>query len=68
MDISSLKLQQVAAEIQETASEEKLQQVVAEIPFPAIFRFIPWGHHIEIIAKCKDLHEALFYVKRTIEP
>ena len=30
MDISSLKLQQVAAEIQETASEEKLQQVVAE--------------------------------------
>ena len=51
MDISSLKLQQVAA----------------EIPFPAIFGFIPWGHHIEIITKCKDLHEALFYVKRTIE-
>ena len=67
MDISSLKLQQVAAEIQETASEEKPQQVVAEIPFPAIFGFIPWGHHIEIITKCKDLHEALFYVKRTIE-
>ena len=67
MDISNLKLQQVAAEIQETASEEKLQQVVAEIPFPAIFGFIPWGHHIEIITKCKDLHEALFYVKRTIE-
>ena len=67
MDISSLKLQQVAAEIQETASEEKLQQVVAEIPFPVIFGFIPWGHHIEIITKCKDLHEALFYVKRTIE-
>jgi predicted nuclease of restriction endonuclease-like (RecB) superfamily len=67
MDISSLKLQQGAAEIQETASEEKLQQVVAEIPFPAIFGFIPWGHHIEIITKCKDLHEALFYVKRTIE-
>ena len=67
MDISSLKLQQVASEIQETASEEKLQQVVAEIPFPAIFGFIPWGHHIEIITKCKDLHEALFYVKRTIE-
>ena len=37
MDISSLKLQQVAAEIQETASEEKLQQVVAEIPFPVLY-------------------------------
>ena len=67
MDISSLKLQQVAAEIQEAVPDEKLQQAVAEIPFPAIFGFIPWGHHIEIITKCKDLHEALFYVKRTIE-
>ena len=67
MDISSLKLQQVAAEIQEAVPDEKLQQAVAEIPFPALFGFIPWGHHIEIITKCKDLHEALFYVIRTIE-
>ena len=67
MDISSLKLQQVAAEIQEAVPDEKLQQAVAEIPFPALFGFIPWGHHIEIITKCKDLNEALFYVKRTIE-
>ena len=67
VDIGSLKLQQVTAEIQEIVSDEKLQQAVAEIPFPALFGFIPWGHHIEIITKCKDLHEALFYVKRTIE-
>ena len=67
MDISSLKLQQVAAEIQEAVPDEKLQQAVAEIPFPALFGFIPWGHHIGIITKCKDLHEALFYVIRTIE-
>ena len=67
MDNSSLKLQQVAAEIQEAVPDEKLQQAVAEIPFPALFGFIPWGHHIEIITKCKDLNEALFYVKRTIE-
>ena len=68
METNSLKLQQVAAEIQEVGPEEKqkLQQVVAEIPFPAIFGFVPWGHHIEIITKCRDLHEALFYVKRTI--
>jgi len=44
-DISSLKLQQVAAEIQEAVPDEKLQQAVAEIPFPALFGFIPWGHH-----------------------
>ena len=59
VDIGSLKLQQVTAEIQEIVSDEKLQQAVAEIPFPAIFGFIPWGHHIEIITKCKDLHEFL---------
>ena len=48
-------------------SNEKLQQVVAEIPFPVIFGFIPWGHHVEIITKCKDLDEALVYVRKTIE-
>lgn len=45
----------------------KLQQVAAEIPFPTIFGFVPWGHHMVIITKCKDLQEALFYVRKTIE-
>jgi len=36
---------------------EKVQQVVAEIP---------WGHNVLIINKCKDVREALFYVKETI--
>ena len=61
------KLQQVAAEIHETCSSAKLQQAVAEIEFPTVFSFVPWGHHIEIITKCKDIDEALFYIKRTIE-
>ena len=43
IDTGSLKLQQVAAEIQESVSNEKLQQVAAEIPFPVIFGFVPWG-------------------------
>ena len=46
---------------------EKLQQVVAEIPFPAGFSFIPWGHHCLIITKCKAVDEALFYLRRTVE-
>jgi len=65
--INPQKLQQVAEEIHETCSSEKLQQAVAEIEFPAVFSFVPWGHHIEIITKCKDVDEALFYIKRTIE-
>jgi len=28
---------------------------------------IPWGHHIKIMQKIKDLNQALFYVNKTIE-
>lgn len=45
---------------------QKLQQVVGELDFPAIFAFVPWGHHVQIITKCKDVDEALFYIKCTI--
>ena len=41
---SGIKLNQVGSEIHEEPFEKKLQQVVAEIPFPAGFSFIPWGH------------------------
>ncbi|HPL08682.1 MAG TPA: DUF1016 N-terminal domain-containing protein [Clostridia bacterium] len=47
--------------------EEKLQQLVGEISFPISFSYIPWGHHILIITKCKTIEEALFYVRRTID-
>lgn len=67
IDVESEKLRQVAAEIHENPFEEKLQQVAAEIPFPAGFSFIPWGHHCLIITKCKEVDEALFYLRRTIE-
>lgn len=45
---------------------EKLQQLVGEIDFPVLFAFVPWGHHVQIITKCKDVEEALFYIKGTI--
>ena len=32
--------------------------------FPPLFAYVPWGHHAEIIAKCKTIEEALFYVKK----
>ncbi len=28
---------------------------------------IPWGHNIAIIAKCKNIEEALYYIQKTIE-
>lgn len=33
-----------------------------------IIFYIPWGHHVQILGKCKNNpHKALFYVKKTLE-
>lgn len=60
-EIPSSKLQQIVAEI----DSQKLQQPVGEFPTP--FAYVPWGHHIAIISKCKSVNEALFYIGKTIE-
>jgi predicted nuclease of restriction endonuclease-like (RecB) superfamily len=69
-------LPQVVAEIPGT---EKLPQPVAkssagkEKPStanpiaPPLIEQIPWGHHREIITKCKDINEALFYIAQTMQ-
>ena len=59
----SARLQQVGTPIQ----EENLQQTVGEMAFPPAFSYVPWGHHILIITKCKTIDEALFYIRRTID-
>ena len=41
------------------------QQVVDELK-ETLFS-IPWGHHIEILTKCKNIDEALFYINKTVE-
>ena len=56
------------------AHYDKLQQLGGEIQggtdpidgeaFPLPFAFVPWGHHIQIITKCKHIDEALFYIRR----
>ena len=42
-------------------------QLGGEIQMPEIFGMVPWRHHVEIISKCKDVDEAMFYVKRTVD-
>ncbi|WP_027407442.1 YhcG family protein [Anaerovibrio sp. RM50] len=43
------------------------QQLVDDFEMEIIFR-IPWGHHVQILGKCKgDTDKALFYVRKTIE-
>lgn len=73
------KLQQIVAELQcvDNNVDTKLHQLGAEIreqymdsefglAFPLMFSFVPWGHHVEIITKCKAIDEALFYIRQTI--
>lgn len=41
------------------------QQAVDQLP--ELFTTVPWGHHLQIITKCKDQEEALFYLSKTAE-
>ncbi|MGK2861134.1 MAG: PDDEXK nuclease domain-containing protein [Chitinophagaceae bacterium] len=41
------------------------QQPVDQIP--AVLTTIPWGHHLQIVTKCKDINEALFYISQTTQ-
>ena len=67
LDTGSEKLRQLVAETAEEEFEEKLRQPVAELGFPSIFSFVPWGHHILIARKCATIDEALFYIRKTID-
>ena len=62
-EIDGAKLSQIAV----IPQEKKLQQVVGELFFPTAFSYVPWGHHILIITKCKSIEEAIFYIQKTIE-
>lgn len=50
------------SEIQE---DKDLQRVVNETSQKLFL--IPWGHHIQILTKCKTTKEAFFYINKTIE-
>ena len=59
---TSIKLHQLGAEIQEEADF-----IDGGKAFPLPFSFVPWRHHVQIITTCKNIDEALFYVRKTIE-
>jgi predicted nuclease of restriction endonuclease-like (RecB) superfamily len=59
---------QLGAELQTSNNKQDIirPQVADELRNSPIF-YVPWGHHREIIAKCKSVQEAFFYVQKTIE-
>ena len=48
-------------------TEGNRQQAVDDLGMKIIF-YVPWGHHVQILGKCKgNAEKALFYVRKTIE-
>ena len=70
-ELPQKKLQQLGGEFQVVENENniKLHQVGGEIgiAFPSVFAYVPWRHHVEIVAKSKSIEEALFYILKTVE-
>ncbi len=73
------KLQQLIGVLQSSINQHNTnhQYLIGEIQaqksdskettkFPEVFGWIPWGHHIDIIARSKSLDEAIFYLTKTI--
>jgi len=55
------KVPQLVAQLQPHNANASAHQFV-----PQLVAQIPWGHNREIISKCKDVEEAIFYVQETI--
>jgi len=70
-ELPQKKLQQLGGEFQVVENENniKLHQAGGEIgiAFPSVFAYVPWRHHVEIVAKSKSIEEALFYILKTVE-
>jgi predicted nuclease of restriction endonuclease-like (RecB) superfamily len=56
---------QLVAEKKDVKLNSIRPQLVAKT-MPKYLASIPWGHNREIISKCKDITEALYYVRSTI--
>ena len=56
----------VKTQLSENVNNTIFHQLGDEFHIHPIFQ-IPWRHHIEIFTKCKSVHEALFYVQKTIK-
>ena len=58
---SGIKLQQLVGELQHAEDSQDHGMTL-----PGMFMLVPWGHHILILSKCKNIEEAIFYIAKTI--
>ena len=66
---------QVVSKLESSLSENETTTVNLEIanpkstletPIASNFFSVPWGHHVVIMQKCKDLYKAVFYIEQTL--
>ena len=62
---NNIKLQRPIGEI----SKQSIYEPTGEdgVEFPQPFALVPWGQHIEIITRSKNIEEALFYINQVID-
>jgi hypothetical protein len=63
-------VQRTTEQLEGPGEAMEAQQCVQQVIWPqavAKLLHIPWGHNREILSKCKDVTEALYYVDKTIE-
>ncbi len=63
---SDFKENQQIVNRENTHTQDKNGNQVGSRIFSLLIQ-VPWRHHVEIITKCKQLDEALFYVQKTIQ-
>ena len=65
--------QQLVGKIDAVKTKHSISQSENEIRAQAVpqlaetFFSVPWGHHILIMQRCKDMDKALFYIHKTVE-
>lgn len=64
---TDIKLPQVVGELDEAKLPQAAGENTEGVLFPKIFAIVPWGHHREILSKCKTLPQAVAMGDRFIE-
>lgn len=64
-NLQLIQLQRPVGEIIKNSVYEQTSEDGVEFPQP--FALLPWGQHIEIITRSKNIEEALFYINQVID-
>lgn len=64
-NLQLIQLQRPVGEIIKNSVYEQTSEDGVEFPQP--FALVPWGQHIEIITRSKNIEEALFYINQVID-